>query len=339
MSIKKFLKDKLYILIPSFFLLIFLSLFFFAFKVDTSLLIVTLFLFIALLFFSLTFDYIRKRQFYKTLLTNIEQLDKAYLVLEMINKPTFYEGKLFYQALYTINKSMTENVGAYEEQVRNFKEYIEMWIHEVKLPISSLLLMIHNQKEKIDKKWLKEIKRIEDTVEQVLYYVRSENATKDYLITEVSLDKVIKAVALKNKDYLLENKIDLHVSNVQFKVFTDTKWLEFILNQIVNNSMKYKRENVEAYIKIEAEETNDKIILHILDNGIGIPTSDLPRVFDKSFTGHNGRLKGKATGMGLFIAKKMCKELGHTIEMESQVEKYTKVSITFPKNRFYEVVR
>ena len=137
---------------------------------------------------------------------------------------------------------------------------------------------------------------------------------------------------------MLENKIDLQVLNVHFKVFTDSKWLEFILNQIVNNSIKYRREEGQSYIQMEAKEENDRVILSILDNGIGILASDISKVFDKSFTGQNGRIKAKATGMGLFIAKKMCQKLGHVITIESKKNVYTKVYITFSKNKFYEVI-
>lgn len=336
MRIGQFLKDKLYVFVAAFFFLLFLFLFFFAFKVPSSLVLFTLLFFFSFLLFCLTVEYLRKKSFYDALFMNVKQLDQAYLVLEMIDKPTFYEGELWFQLLYTINKSMNENVQVYEEKMLAFKEYIEMWIHEIKLPISSLLLRMHNQK---DRRWVEELKRMEDAVEQVLYYTRSENAGKDYLIMEVSLDKIIKSVALKNKDYLLENKIDLQVLNLHFQVFTDSKWLEFILNQIVNNSIKYRREEVESYIQIEAKEEKNTIILSILDNGIGIPASDISKVFDKSFTGQNGRIEAKATGMGLFIAKKMCQKLGHDITIESKKNAYTKVYITFSKNKFYEVIR
>ena len=338
MRFGKYLKDKISIFLASVFFLLSLFLFFFAFKVEADLFFVTLFLFLLFLTFCFTVEYIKKKSFYDELYQKVESLDKAYLILEMIEKPSFYEGELLYQVLYTINKSMNENVQSHEEKMLSFKEYIEMWIHEVKIPISSLLLRFHNQKTKLDKRCIEELKKIEDAVEQVLYYERSENATKDYLIKKVPLDKVIKSVALKNKDYLLENKINLYVSNVQFQVYTDSKWLEFILNQIVNNSIKYRREGIDSYIQIEAKEEKDEITLVIFDNGIGILESDISQVFNQSFTGYNGRMRQKATGMGLFIAKRMCKNLGHTITIESKVNEYTKVYITFSKNKFYEVV-
>jgi len=256
----------------------------------------------------------------------------------MLEKPNFYEGELLYQALYEINKSMCENVKKYERQTSDFKEYIEMWIHEVKIPISSLILMAHNNKDKIDKKVLEQISRIENDVEQVLYYARSENAEKDYLIKETSLSKVIASVALKNKDDLLEQKIDLIVENENSMVYTDSKWLEFILNQIISNSIKYKKEK-NSYIKITIKEEKEKTKLIILDNGIGIPASDIPKVFDKSFTGYNGRIRTKSTGMGLFIVKNLCDKLGHKIEISSQINEYTKIEIIFYKNNYYDVIK
>ncbi len=120
-------------------------------------------------------------------------------------------------------------------------------------------------------------------------------------------------------------------------VLTDSKWLEFILNQIINNSIKYKKNHVASFIQISSKKEKDKIYLSIYDNGKGIPSSDLPRVFDKSFTGTNGRNLVKSTGMGLYIAQKLCTKLGHKISIESKEGEYTKVTITFYQNDFYKM--
>lgn len=339
MKISSYLKDKLYVVFFFLGIYVFTLLFLLAFKVNKSLIVVISFLNLFYVVGILCIDYVRKRKFYTYLLENSNRLDKAYLVLETIEKPTFYEGKLVSDILYEINRSMAENVKILEEQNTNFKEYIEMWIHEVKIPISSLILMAHNHKEKFTKTILEQIQRIDAYVEQVLYYVRSENAEQDYLIKETKLESIINNVALKNKDELLEERIEFQVKNVDFFINTDAKWLEFILSQIVSNSIKYRRENIFSYIKIEASEEKDKIILRILDNGIGIKKSDIKRVFEKTYTGSNGRLKTKSTGMGLFIAKNLCTKLGHTIEIESEENEFTKVTITFSKNEFYKVVK
>ena len=285
------------------------------------------------------YDFNRRKKFYNKLLNDLDLLDKKYLITEMIDKPDFYEGEIFYDALYEIDKSMAEKIKEYSLSIQDFKEYIEMWIHEVKLPLASLNLIVHNHKELSDKKITEQLKRLDDDIEQVLYYVRSENAEKDYLIKETEIAKVISNVAIKNKDILLENNIDFEVEVGNTKVLTDSKWLEFIINQIVSNSIKYIRNDVEHLIKITTEENNKNIILKIYDNGIGISKSDIPKVFDKTFTGNNGRKIETSTGMGLYISKQLCKKLGHKITVDSKENEYTEVSIFFNKNDFLNVAK
>lgn len=338
MKLSKYLKDKIFeILLFTFtYLIIFLLLL--AFKSKKELIISIMLIILMLFILLLLINYFRKKNFYNDLIYHINELDKSYLVLETLKTPNFYEGELLCNALYDINKSMIENVKNYELQVNDFKNYIEMWIHEVKLPLSALVLMTHNHKNEFTTKELNEIKKIENYLEQVLYYTRSENANKDYLINKVNLKKSINTILLKNKDYLLENNINLIVNKTNYEVYTDSKWLEFILNQIINNSIKYKDDKKESYIKIDVRDEQNKIILEIEDNGIGIKESDLSKVFDKTFTGINGRNKTNSTGMGLFIAKNLCTKLGHSISIDSRYKKYTKVSIIFYKNNYYEVL-
>lgn len=314
-------------------------LFMFACKVDGFLEIIFSCTFISLSVGITLTEFFRKKKFYDTLISNVNELDKAYLVLETLECPNFYEGKLLYQNLYEINKSMNENVHSLKRQVDDFKEYIEMWIHEVKIPISSLMLLSHNHKDKYDKKSIQLMLRIEDYVEQVLYYVRAENVEKDYFIKKTFLSKVVSNVALKNKDDLLENEVEFLTDNLNIYVLSDSKWLEFILNQLINNSIKYRDNSKKSYIKIWAEDSESKTKLYIEDNGLGIDSNDLPRVFDKAFTGANGRIHSQSTGMGLFIVKSLVSKLGHVIEIESKSGEYTKVILSFSKNTFYDVAK
>ena len=337
MKFKKYLLDKIIPITISIVGFIITILMLNAFKIQYDLKIAITIIFSMVLLFNILYDYLRKYNFYTKLLKTLDSLDKKYLILEMINKPNFYEGELFYQSLYEINKSMIEIVKEYSLIVANFKEYVEMWIHEVKIPISSLTLLNHNHQDQIDRRCVEEIRKLDNYIDQILYYVRSENAEKDYIIKEKDLQETIKNVALKNKDDLLENNIKLEVDINNEKVLTDSKWLEFILNQIINNSIKYKKDDVESYVKISIIEDKEKIYLSIYDNGIGIPSKDISRVFNKSFTGENGRLREKSTGMGLYIAKKLCDKLGHKITIESKLGEYTKVTIIFSKNDFYKI--
>lgn len=339
MKFNSFLKDRLYSIVTALFCYFIILLVLLAYKSDKAIVIaITIILLVTYILLFLT-DFFRKQKFYTDLLTNIENLDKAYLVLETLNRPEFYEGELLCQALYEIDKSMNENVRIEKEQLLDNKEYIEMWIHEVKRPLASLVLTLNNQKNILDRKTKNILKRLEDYVDQVLYYVRSENAEKDYFIKEVDLSKVIKNVGIKNMDDLLDNKVEFIVDKTNYKVFTDSKWLEFILNQIINNSIKYKRNIDNSYIKIYVKDNLDTTVLIIEDNGIGIKSSDIRQVFDKTFTGSNGREKTTSTGMGLYIAKNLCKKLGHKIEIESKENEYTRVFITFAKNKFYDVLK
>lgn len=337
MKLIDYLKDKL---IPIFIYIIntfIISMLLVAFKNNYFLIIIIVILLIISGLILLLTDYLKKRSFYNNIQSKLINLDKKYLVLEMLDKPKNKEEELTYQILYDINKSYIEELKEYKLSLKSFKEYIELWIHEVKIPISSLILMTHNSKENLPKKYTTQINRLDNYIDQVLYYVRSNNSEEDYLIKEVSLSKIINAVALKNKDDLLENNIDFIVKAKEEKVLTDEKWLEFILNQIINNSIKYKRNIKNPKIEIVVEENSTQVTLTITDNGIGIPQNDLPKVFNKSFTGTNGRKTSKSTGLGLYITKNLLKKLGHKVGIESSVNEYTKVTITFSKNDYYKV--
>ena len=338
MKLSRYLKDKLYFIILFITFLSLIILLLVGFKVSLDLIIVIISLLVIFAILVVIIEYLKKRNFYNEFINIVDKLDKKYLVIEMLNSPNFHEGEILYNELYEINKSMLENIKNYEISMNDFKDYIEMWIHEVKIPLSSLVLMIHNNKNNISSKMVDQVNRLDNYVDQVLFYVRAENAEKDYLIKKTELNKVINKIALKNKDYILENNICFSVLDCEKKVLTDSKWLEFIIDQIINNSIKYKRDIASSFIKIYTEENNEEIRLIIYDNGIGIDAKDLPRVFDKTYTGTNGRLKSKSTGMGLYIAKNLCEKLGHKIAIESKVNEYTKVIITFNKESIYDVL-
>ena len=335
MKLSEYLKDKIYFIIIRLMVIFILNLLFIAFKSESSLIISVSFIIIIESILVLMIDYFRKKNFYTSLTQKLETLDKKYLVLEMMSRSSFYEGKILYDTIYETDKSMIENVNEYLSNIEDFKDYIEMWIHEVKIPISSLVLMSHNHKE-LNNTYINEVKKLNDYVDQVLYYVRSNYAENDYIIKENNLDKIIKDVILKNKDELLLNNINIETNIKENKVLTDSKWLEFILNQIINNSIKYKKDN-DSIIKIESFKENDKTILSIYDNGIGINKKDIKNVFKKSFTGENGRNLSKSTGMGLYIAKRLCDKLGHKILIESEKNEYTIVKIIFGNNDYYKI--
>ena len=335
MKLSSYLIDKSSAMLIIFFGYLIVFFLFIAFQVSLELIIGVFFVLMVVSVLIFGLDYWKKKQFYDRLIQHTHQLDQKYLVLEMLHEPQFYDGRLLYQILHEINKSMIENVKALETSQEEFKEYIELWIHEIKLPISSLTLMNHNYH--MDKRYQEQIRRIDDYVDQVLYYVRCQHAEKDYLIKETSLKKVIHDVALKNKNDLLVHHIRLIVEVKECVVLTDSKWLEFIIAQIISNSIKYRKADLDAYIKLTVKDCLNGKMLIIEDNGIGISPQDIQCVFAKTFTGKNGRLTTKSTGMGLYIVKKLCDKLVHRIEIESQEGQRTKVMLTFYDHDFYKM--
>ena len=337
MKFRSFIQDYLLWIISVVIVGTFLVLFAIAFKCPLPFI---LFLVIIWLLFPIAFfisQYHKKKAFYSSLLKNLEQLDHKYLLSELVPETSFLEAKVFKEVLWEITKSYQEEINQYKYSVEDFKEYVELWIHEVKVPIASSLLIIHNHKIKDSQKIVDQISRIENYVEQILYYARSENAEKDYLIKPCNPRDVVNKVIIKNKERFIYDKIKLEIEPFKQEVLTDSKWLEFILSQIFQNSMKYRSK--EAKIKVSFLSRDNEVQLKIWDNGIGISKSDLPRVFDKSFTGQNGRKVTTSTGMGLYIAKKLCQKLGHKIEITSEENTFTEVTITFYQNEFYDVVR
>lgn len=334
MKLSAYLKDKLYAFIIFVIYIIILILFLIALKLTSSIIVfITVFTVVVFLVI-LLYDCFRKRKFYNELLEKLNSLDKKHLLIEMLLEPNFLEGKILYDVLDEVNKNEHDLISNLKIKQEDFKEYIELWLHEVKLPIASLTLI--NRK---DKNTLRVLKELEDYVEQILYYVRCENANNDYLIKEWDLDTIIKNVALRNKDDLLALNIDFKVNYCNIKVLTDSKWLEFIINQIVSNSIKYKREK-DSIIEITGKDFDKFVTITIYDNGKGISKSDLPRVFNKTFTGSNGRgASSKSTGMGLYLCRELCKRLGHKIEIDSKYGEYTKVIITIYKKDFYNITK
>ena len=338
MNLKDYIKDKIVYILMYIVLLITILFLLYMFRVPTTLIISVTSVMLVFIIGIILYDYFIKMRFYNNFIDNLNQLDKKYLITAIINKPRFIEGQILYDSLYEIDKSMYEEIETYKNSINDFKEYIEMWIHEVKLPIASSTLMLHNKKPDSNKKIKEQINRIENYVEQVLYFVRSENLEKDYLIRTYNLEEIVNKVIRKNKESLLLRRISIEIDDIDKLILSDSKWLEFIINQIVSNSIKYSKTS-NSKIKFNSKTKEEFIILQIEDNGIGINEKDINKVFNKSFTGENGRNISSSTGMGLYLVNKLCTKLGHKITIESEVDKFTKVSIYFKNNKYYSDVR
>lgn len=277
----------------------------------------------------MVYEYVKIKNYYSDLVSTTESLDKKYLVLEIIKEPAFLEGKLIYDVLKEINKSMNDNVREYKLQSEDYRDYIEAWVHEIKTPLASASLVIENNKDDITKKIANELEKVDGFIEQVLYYSRSNDVGKDYIIKKINLKMIVsKVVKGRAKDFI-GKRISLELDGLEEEVYIDEKWFEFILNQIIQNSIKYS--NIEgAKVKISSEKLDNAVKLSIYDNGVGISEKDINRVFEKGFTGENGRIFTKSTGMGLYICKKLCDGLGMGLSITSKQGEFTNIDIIIP---------
>ena len=203
-------------------------------------------------------------------------------------------------------------------------DYYSMWVHQIKTPIAAMNFLLDN--EEVDQKNLQqELFKIERYVEMVLTYIRLDSTSSDYVITKINLDEVVKDSVKKYATIFINKKIKLNFVSHETMVISDKKWLSFAFEQILGNSVKYSSAGGEITI----ETCENKLVIE--DNGMGIKEEDLPRIFEKGFTGFNGRYEKKSSGLGLYLCKKTLDKLGHHIEISSKVGEGTRVEITFPK--------
>lgn len=275
------------------------------------------------------FEYRRFKCYFNNLAQTMEGLEKKYLLTEVVDMPDFLEGKLVYGFLQEAYQEMLEVLKKEQDVQRDYREYIEMWVHEVKTPIASIGLITKNEETDVTRKIAYEVKRIESYIDQALYYARSSNVKEDYLIKPFVLKDCIVEVVKQYKTDFIRRKIPLELGELTQVVYSDAKWITFIVGQILGNAIKYIGSEGKK-IKIYAQSEKNRVVLIIEDEGVGINKKDIGRVFDKGFTGENGRLYGKSTGIGLYLCKQLCNKLGLDIILISEENLGTKVEIIFP---------
>ncbi len=331
MRLSYFLKDKIFFLSIQFFIIFFIWIILSVFNVDYKLIFLICSFLIILNIISITIEYLKKQFYFKEVYKNLENLDKKYYIYNLIEEPNFEEGYAFYNIIKKMSKVMSDEVTNYKIANEDYRQYIETWIHEIKLPIACISLICENNKNNINKSILDELDRIENFIEVALYYARSTNLENDYTIRSINLNELIKNYIKNHSKQLINCKCSISLENLDYIVYSDTKWLEFIIGQIVANSIKYKKNNFK--LKFFVEETEKNLILNIEDNGIGIPKKDIQRIFEKGFTGENGRKYKKATGIGLYLCKILCDKMYLNIDAISNENIGTTIRIIFPKDK------
>ena len=266
-------------------------------------------------------DFVNYRESYKKLkflekniLNDLEALPKS------LDIRIDYYHKIIEKLYEELEKLTQEN----RQKNTDMVDYYSMWVHQIKTPIAAMNFLLDN--EEVDQKnFQQELFKIERYVEMVLTYIRLDSTSSDYVITKINLDEVVKDSVKKYATIFINKKIKLNFVSHETMVISDKKWLSFAIEQILGNSVKYS--NTGGKITIETCE--NKLVIE--DNGMGIKEEDLPRIFEKGFTGFNGRYEKKSSGLGLYLCKKTLDKLGHHIEISSKVGEGTRVEITFPK--------
>lgn len=199
-------------------------------------------------------------------------------------------------------------------------------------------MIIENNKNDVTKSIDEELDKVENYIEQALFYARSSTVEKDYYIKKVLIRDIANECIKKNKSLLIHERIQINIHDVDVEVNTDSKWILFILNQVIQNSVKYRKHDISLEIEMFAKVNKENVVFYIKDNGIGIKKGEITRVFEKGFTGTNGRLSNKkSTGIGLYLCKNLCNKLGIEVELNSVQDEGTEVRLVFPKNSYMEV--
>ena len=331
MMFLEYLEEKIFFIISSLLFTILLSIYLLLIGINVGIVILLAILIMVFIFISLLVSYILIKKRYVKIVNLVDSLDEKYLIKEVIDKPKNLENKAYYYALDKACKALNDKLSEVENSKEEYLDFVDSFIHEIKTPISALSLYADNNN---DERVKEEVLKISRLVDKMLFYARSDVVEKDYFIKEVTLADLVHPVLLEYKNYLLNYHIKVEVKNLDnLVVYTDIKWLNFIIGQILSNSLKYQNKK-ERIVRIKGIDDKNNIKLVIYDNGVGIKESDLSKVFFKGFTGSN-RSKKNASGIGLYLTKKLCDKLGIDIKIESVYLKYTKVIITFPKGNYF----
>lgn len=336
MRFSDWLRDKRAVLLFCFAGTLFFSVLLWLFGLEVGEICLLLFCFFLLAAGLLWWDYWRMRRQLSNLRAVMDALDKKYLLAEIADAPTSAWEKEYFDLMKAAMKAMTDEVSDANRQGREYREFIEQWIHEMKVPLTAISLLCENHKTEVSRKILTQTELLTQGVERVLFYARLGSVEKDYLITEVSLRACVSEVLAQNKQFLIQNNACVQMESLTDTVYSDAKWLQFMLSQIIVNSVKYQGAQPPV-ITVSSQEQEHFVTLSVTDHGMGIRESEISRVFDKGFVGSNGRAGENATGIGLYLCDKLCERLGIGIEIWSKEGEYTTVLLHFPKSDFLRV--
>ena len=245
---------------------------------------------------------------------------QAALLLHILPEPRDLEENAYQELLAELNENRRAAASALDARLRESTDYYTLWVHQIKTPIAAMRLLLQGDESEQGRALSAELFRIERYVELVLSYLRLGGGASDYLFRQVDVDSVLRQAARKYAPLFIRGKVSLDLRETGLKVLSDEKWLQLVVEQVLSNAVKYAP---GGHVTVRAEGER----LLIQDDGVGIAPEDLPRIFDRGFTGYNGRLDKRATGIGLYLCREICGKLGHTIQVASELGKGTCVTI------------
>ncbi|MGL5541689.1 MAG: sensor histidine kinase [Erysipelotrichaceae bacterium] len=334
MTFKQYLQDKMQFLI---FLALFIgviTLIALVYKASNLLLIAIWVLTFAPLGVWFGIDFIRKKSFYNQIGTTLSLLEDKYVLHATLPKSTFVEAELLAEIVTVMGKAMNDRLQLVESKNQSYREYIESWVHEVKIPVSAMGLILENNADQ--SLCFEELDKIDRYIEQVLYYARSESVERDFFVKRFAVQDALKNILNRHAKSFIYKKISLKTDGLEATIIADQKWVEYILDQLVGNAIKYM-DKPNPKITIETHKGKNATLLRVMDNGMGIPQQDLSRIFTKGFIGENGRLQGKSTGMGLYICKQLCDKMQIGISVTSSPNEGTTFTLTFPESEYTQI--
>ena len=271
-------------------------------------------------FITFTYGFIKEKNKYSNILKCNEELD---------NKINDFHLNVFSNILEKQSLKHLKKEESLKNNINDFEDYITKWVHDIKIKIAVTYLLLEELEDDESQKIISEIKQMEFSVNQVLYVTRANNYNLDVKSEQVAVGDEIRKAIKENAGFFINKNIEIILEVEGFNIISDRKWIHYILSQIINNSSKYTNENGQLHIF--SKEDSKAYYLHIKDNGIGIPKEDIKRIFNKGFTGKNGRTRTKSTGIGLYYAKKICNNLNIDLKVESEEGEYTEFILSFYK--------
>ncbi len=272
--------------------------------------------------------FVRQRIRLRELEAIMDQLDQKYLFAECVpGAKTLYERRLF-ELMHRAGRAMIGAVSDAQAAQREYREYVEGWVHEIKTPITAAGLICRNADNETRRRFMQELGQIEAYVERTLFYARAESPEKDFVIRQVQLSELAAEAIDRHRALLMQSGVRVETLGLERWVFTDDKWAVFILGQLLQNAARYRKR--DPVVTLRADLVEKQVHLTVEDNGIGIPAHELSRVFDRGFTGSNGRSRGGSTGMGLYLCRRLADSLGLGLWLISEEGEGTAVTLVFP---------